>query len=887
MYLQLRDLIRAVRCSKTAAEERNVIQKESAGIRTSLKETNSQDVRFNNIQKLLYIYLLGYPVKFGQLECLKLVASNKYSDKRLLQITLFFTLSDLQGADDYIVGLALCTLSALASEEVARDLSDDIYKLIYSSRSFIKKKAILAALRIIKKVPESIESFLPKARSLIGDKNHGVQIAATALLAEMCLSDTAAFEQVQKLVPIISRQLRVLISSASSDHDVSGVSDPFLQIGFLKLLRILGNGSSIVADEINDILTQIMSQTDDSKNVGTSVLYEAIKVVLAIPSEKSLRVLAINLLGKFLEHRDNNVRCIALKMLLEAMLTESASVLRVQSIIVQCLTDSDISIRHHALDLTFALINASNVDKLSTKLIEYLTSCDDEFKLTMSRKLFVVSEIFSSSNFSSILMKIKTLYLCGEYVSLNDMFLFIYNFCNDEKSNKELQRYFTRAIFSAIKNKKLNSKNADFNSSDKFIYVAAWVLGEFGDLAIDQTAQNVPNDDVFIITESERFDVEIPIIDDVIELLTELVHSKCSYSHIALTSLAKLTSRNLLLPSLKSIILSIFMHYSSSPIYELQSRSNQFLELLKESSKIDSAAILDKMPIPAYTPPIVSRDELNPAVIKVGDLSNLIAADYNTMDSNKELTLDFKQDSKEISNNATIFEDLLGLMDIQPKSTEKQTTNSNSFITNSNTDQASSKNLQGLMGLDVLNSSSTTNNDIKLNELQNSKIQTQTDLVYTLNNINEETSLPQNVSNHIETNTATIDQQPQSSLNNSDIGPEYETYFKNNVKIFMTPQKSSLSADILEILVKIINVGTETISGFNFQVAVPKTQRLQMMAPSGTELSLHCQEITQSIRIANPLKSPIRLRMRISYKSESNDNYLDITEFSSFDESVF
>lgn len=76
------DLIRAVRACKTAAEERAVVQKESANIRTAFKNENP-DTRHTNVAKLLYIHMLGYPAHFGQMECLKLVASPKYADKRL------------------------------------------------------------------------------------------------------------------------------------------------------------------------------------------------------------------------------------------------------------------------------------------------------------------------------------------------------------------------------------------------------------------------------------------------------------------------------------------------------------------------------------------------------------------------------------------------------------------------------------------------------------------------------------------------------------------------------------------------------------------------------------------------------------------------------------
>ena len=69
--LRLKDLIKQIRACKTAADERAVIAKESAFIRTSFKEENVE-TRHINVAKLLYIHMLGYPAHFGQMECLKL-----------------------------------------------------------------------------------------------------------------------------------------------------------------------------------------------------------------------------------------------------------------------------------------------------------------------------------------------------------------------------------------------------------------------------------------------------------------------------------------------------------------------------------------------------------------------------------------------------------------------------------------------------------------------------------------------------------------------------------------------------------------------------------------------------------------------------------------------
>jgi AP-1 complex subunit gamma-1 len=92
MAMKLRDLIRAVRSCKTAAEERGVISTECAMIRTAIKEEDESN-RHRNVAKLMYIHMLGYPTHFGQMECLKLISAPGFPEKRIgyLALTLLLT----------------------------------------------------------------------------------------------------------------------------------------------------------------------------------------------------------------------------------------------------------------------------------------------------------------------------------------------------------------------------------------------------------------------------------------------------------------------------------------------------------------------------------------------------------------------------------------------------------------------------------------------------------------------------------------------------------------------------------------------------------------------------------------------------------------------------
>lgn len=65
--IRLRELIRTIRTARTQAEEREMIQKECAAIRSSFREEDNT-YRCRNVAKLLYMHMLGYPAHFGQVD---------------------------------------------------------------------------------------------------------------------------------------------------------------------------------------------------------------------------------------------------------------------------------------------------------------------------------------------------------------------------------------------------------------------------------------------------------------------------------------------------------------------------------------------------------------------------------------------------------------------------------------------------------------------------------------------------------------------------------------------------------------------------------------------------------------------------------------------------
>ncbi|KAL1784335.1 AP-1 complex subunit gamma-1 isoform X1 [Sigmodon hispidus] len=751
--IRLRELIRTIRTARTQAEEREMIQKECAAIRSSFREEDNT-YRCRNVAKLLYMHMLGYPAHFGQLECLKLIASQKFTDKRIGYLGAMLLLderqdvhllmtncikNDLNHSTQFVQGLALCTLGCMGSSEMCRDLAGEVEKLLKTSNSYLRKKAALCAVHVIRKVPELMEMFLPATKNLLNEKNHGVLHTKN--------------EKRTRLVPQLVRILKNLIMSGySPEHDVSGISDPFLQVRILRLLRILGRNDDDSSEAMNDILAQVATNTETSKNVGNAILYETVLTIMDIKSESGLRVLAINILGRFLLNNDKNIRYVALTSLLKTVQTDHNAVQRHRSTIVDCLKDLDVSIKRYAPSKRW------HIDTI-----------------------------------------MRVLTTAGSYVR-DDA---VPNLIQLITNSVEMHAYTVQRLYKAIL--------GDY-SQQPLVQVAAWCIGEYGDLLVSGQCEE---EEPIQVTE-----------DEVLDILESVLISNMSTSvtrGYALTAIMKLSTRFTCTVNRIKKVVSI---YGSSIDVELQQRAVEYNALFKKYDHMRSA-LLERMPVMEK--------------VTTNGPSEIVQTNGET----EPAPLETKPppSGPQPTSQANDLLDLLGGNDITP------------VIPTAPTSKPASA---GGELLDLLG-------DI------------------TLTGAPAAAPTPASVPQISQPPFLLDGLSSQPLFNDITPGiPSITAYSKNGLKIEFTFERSNTNPSVTVITIQASNSTELDMTDFVFQAAVPKTFQLQLLSPSSSVVpAFNTGTITQVIKVLNPQKQQLRMRIKLTYNHKGSAMQ-DLAEVNNF-----
>ena len=699
--------------------------------------------------------------------------------------------SDLNHSNQYVVGLALCTLGNIASIEMSRDLFSQIETLLSTSNPYIRRKAALCAMRICRKVPDLQEHFIEKAKLLLSDRNHGVLLCGLTFVTSMCEADEAEGGEegiVEMFRPLTGGLVRTLKGLASSgyapEHDVNGITDPFLQVKILRLLRVLGRGDARTSEQINDILAQVATNTESAKNVGNSILYESVLTILDIEADSGLRVLGVNILGKFLTNKDNNIRYVALNTLIKVVAVEPNAVQRHRNTILECLRDPDISIRRRALDLSFTLINEGNVRVLIRELLAFLEVADNEFKPIMTSQIGVAADRFAPTKRWHVDTMLRVLKLAGNYVKEQILSSFVRLIA----TTPDLQTYSVQKLYAALK---------DDITQEGLTLAGTWVIGEYGDLLL-RGGQYEEEELVHEVKES-----------DIVELFTTILNSAYSSQIVTeyiITSAMKLTAR-LKDPSQIDRIRRLLSNRTSDLSIEIQQRAVEYGNLFAYDDI--RRGVLERMPPPEIREEQRVLGEATPKQKKAAAKARRPAKQteqdmlLDLMGGSDVPAADLSATMNGAQNNADLLADILGGGPSIPSQPSMPNT------TSSMLDLASPHTASGTNGL----SSPSPQNLL--------------------------TSPPADLFNSTSPPPQAASPAPNTQA--------HTVYNKNNMLLTLQFQRN---AGIAQVLARFRNTSNfDRFSGVNLQAAVPKSQKLQLNAVSKGDLE-GGEEATQAMRVS-------------------------------------
>jgi len=584
-----------IRNCKSKEAEVKRINKELANIRNKFKGDKTLDgyQKKKYVCKLLFIFLLGHDIDFGQIEAVNLLSSNKYTEKQigylfisvlisgsseLIQLINQSIKNDLSSRNPVHVSLALQCIANIGSKDMAEAFGGEIPKLLVSGDTLdvVKQSAALCLLRLFRTDPSVIPSgeWTTRIIHLLNDHHMGVVTAAVSLIDSLVKKNPEEYKGCVSLA--VSRLSRIVTSSYTDfqDYTYYFVPAPWLSV---KILRLLQNypppEDPGVRSRLTECLETILNKAGEPlkskkvqhSNAKNAVLFEAISLIIHNDSEPNLLVRACNQLGQFLSHRETNLRYLALESMCILATSEFSheAVKKHQETVISALkTERDVSVRQRAVDLLYAMCDRTNSEEIVLEMLSYLETADYSIREEMVLKVAVLAEKYATDYKWYVDVILNLIRLAGDYVSEEVWYRVIQIVINRD----DVQGYAAKTVFEALQAQACH---------ENMVKVGGYILGEFGNL----------------IAGDQRSSPSVQL---------HLLHSKyhlCSPITRALLLSTYVKFINLF-PEIKQQIQDIFVADSNlkSADVELQQRASEYLALSKISSLDVLATVLEEMP---------------------------------------------------------------------------------------------------------------------------------------------------------------------------------------------------------------------------------------------------------------------------------------------------
>ncbi|XP_023857363.1 AP-2 complex subunit alpha-2 isoform X1 [Salvelinus sp. IW2-2015] len=584
-----------IRNCKSKEAEIKRINKELANIRSKFKGDKALDgySKKKYVCKLLFIFLLGHDIDFGHMEAVNLLSSNKYTEKQIGYLFISVLVNsnsdlislinnaiknDLSSRNPTFMNLALHCIANVGSREMAEAFAAEVPRILVAGDTMdsVKQSAALCLLRLNRTSPDLVlmGEWTARVVHLLNDQHLGVVTAATSLITTLAQKSPEDFKT---SVSLAVARLSRIVSSASTDlqdYTYYFVAAPWLSVKLLRLLQcypppedgaIRGRLTECLETILNKAQEPPKSKKVQHSNAKNAVLFEAISLIIHHDSEPALLVRACNQLGQFLQHRETNLRYLALESmctLASSEFSHEAVKTHIETVINALKSERDVSVRQRAVDLLYAMCDRSNAKQIVAEMLSYLETADYSIREEIVLKVAILAEKYAVDYTWYVDTILNLIRFAGDYVSDEVWYRVIQIVINRD----EVQGYAAKTVFEALQAPACH---------ENLVKVGGYILGEFGNLIAGDSRSS-------------------PLIQ------FDLLHSKfhlCSVSTRALLLSAYIKFINLF-PEVKGTIQEVLRSDSQlrNADVELQQRAVEYLRLSCIASTDILATVLEEMP---------------------------------------------------------------------------------------------------------------------------------------------------------------------------------------------------------------------------------------------------------------------------------------------------
>ncbi|XP_049321420.1 AP-2 complex subunit alpha-2 isoform X2 [Astyanax mexicanus] len=584
-----------IRNCKSKEAEIKRINKELANIRSKFKGDKALDgySKKKYVCKLLFIFLLGHDIDFGHMEAVNLLSSNKYTEKQigylfisvlvnsnsdLIRLINNAIKNDLSSRNPTYMNLALHCIANVGSREMAEAFASEVPRILVAGDTMdsVKQSAALCLLRLNRTCPDLVPmgEWTSRVVHLLNDQHLGVVTAATSLISTLAQKNPDDFKTSVSLA--VARLSRIVTSASTDlqDYTYYFVAAPWLSVKLLRLLQcypppedgaIRGRLTECLETILNKAQEPPKSKKVQHSNAKNAVLFEAISLIIHHDSEPTLLVRACNQLGQFLQHRETNLRYLALESmctLASSEFSHEAVKTHIETVINSLKTERDVSVRQRAVDLLYAMCDRSNAKQIVTEMLSYLETADYSIREEIVLKVAILAEKYAVDYTWYVDTILNLIRIAGDYVSEEVWYRVIQIVINRD----DVQGYAAKTVFEALQAPACH---------ENLVKVGGYILGEFGNLIAGDPRSS-------------------PLVQ------FHLLHSKfhlCSVPTRALLLSAYVKFINLF-PEVKGTIQEVLRSDSQlrNADVELQQRAVEYLRLSCIATTDILATVLEEMP---------------------------------------------------------------------------------------------------------------------------------------------------------------------------------------------------------------------------------------------------------------------------------------------------